>query len=142
MELEKKNRKLATRALQLSNKNEVIEEVVKMVNTLPEVSKNEVLKKNILDLKIQLKNENQLESFFTHFEEANPEFILRLQQKHPDLNPNEIRFITYVLMNLNNKEIASLLNITPQSSRKRKERISKKLNIPEGESLFGYLTSI
>jgi DNA-binding CsgD family transcriptional regulator len=142
MELEKKNRKLATRALQLSNKNEVIEEVVKMVNTLPEVSKNEALKKNILDLKIQLKNENQLESFFTHFEEANPEFISRLQQKHPDLNPNEIRFITYVLMNLNNKEIASLLNITPQSSRKRKERISKKLNIPEGESLYGYLTSI
>jgi DNA-binding CsgD family transcriptional regulator len=141
-ELEKKNRKLATRALQLSNKNEVIEEVVKMVNTLPEFSKNEALKKNLLELKIQLKNENQLESFFTHFEEANPEFLNRLQQKHPDLNPNEIRFITYVYMNLNNKEIASLLNITPQSSRKRKERITKKLNVPEGENLYAYLTSI
>lgn len=141
-ELEKKNRKLATRALQLSNKNEVIEEVVKMVNALPEFSKNEALKKNLLELKIQLKNENQLESFFTHFEEANPEFILKLQTIHPDLNPNEIRFITYVMMNLNNKEISSLLNITPQSARKRKERISKKLNISEGESLYGYLTSV
>lgn len=141
-ELEKKNRKLATRALQLSNKNDVIEEVVKMVSSLPEFSKNDSLKRNLQELKIQLKNENQLESFFTHFEEANPEFIQRLQQKHPDLNPNEIRFITYVYMNLNNKEIASLLNITPQSTRKRKERISKKLNLPDGENLYTYLTGI
>lgn len=141
-ELEKKNRKLATRALHLSSKNEVIEEVIRQLSSNPQTANSDFVKKYLQELKIQLKSDHQLESFFTHFEEANPGFLNRLKTKHPELIPGEIRFITYVYMNLNNKEIASLLNITPQSTRKRKERLSKKLNLPDGENLFGYLSGI
>ena len=141
-ELEKKNRKLATRALHLSSKNEVIEQVIKELSAHPQTANSEFVKKYLTELKFQLKNDRQLDSFFTHFEEANPGFLKRLSDKHPDLIPGEIRFITYIYMNLNNKEIASLLNITPQSTRKRKERLSKKINLLEGESLFAYLSSI
>ncbi|HLV24505.1 MAG TPA: tetratricopeptide repeat protein [Moheibacter sp.] len=141
-ELEKKNRKLATRALHLSSKNEFMEEMIQKLSSHPQTANNDFVKNYIRELKIQLKNEGQLDSFFTHFEEANPGFLNRLKQKHPDLIPGEIRFITYVYMNLNNKEIASLLNITPQSTRKRKERLGKKLNLPEGQTLFNYLSGI
>lgn len=141
-ELEKKNRKLATRALHLSSKNEVMEEMIQKLSSHPQTANSDFVKNYIRELKIQLKNDSQLDSFFTHFEEANPEFLSRLNEKHPNLIPGEIRFITYVYMNLNNKEIASLLNITPQSTRKRKERLAKKINLPEGESLYGYLSSI
>lgn len=141
-ELEKKNRKLATRALHLSSKNEFIEEVIQQISSHPQTANIDFLKKYLQELKMQLKNDNQLESFFTHFEEANPGFLNRLKAKHPDLIPGEIRFITYVYMNLNNKEIASLLNITPQSTRKRKERLTKKLDLPDGENLFGYLSGV
>lgn len=141
-ELEKKNRKLATRALHISSKNEILEEVIKQLSQNPDVLKNENLKKSIQELKLQLKNDYQLESFYTHFEEANPEFLSRLKTQHPELIPSEIRFITYVYMNLNNKEIASLLNITPESTRKRKERLGKKFNLPEGVGLFDYLSTI
>ncbi len=141
-ELEKKNRKLATRALHLSSKNEVMEEMIQKLSSHPQTANSDFVKNYIRELKIQLKNESQLDSFFTHFEEANPDFLNRLKQKHPDLIPGEIRFITYVYMNLNNKEIASLLNITPQSTRKRKERLGKKLNLSEGETLFGYLSTV
>ncbi len=141
-ELEKKNRKLATRALHLSSKNEVIEEVIKQLSSHPQTANSDFVKKYLQELKMQLKADNQLESFFTHFEEANPGFLQRLKTMHPDLIPGEIRFITYVYMNLNNKEIASLLNITPQSTRKRKERLGKKLNLPEDKTLFDYLSGI
>lgn len=141
-ELELKNRKIIAKALYLSSKNDLIEEVVKSISLHTEVSGNHRLKKQIMELKKHLKNDTQLDSFFTHFEEMNQGFLDRLKSKHSKLTSNDIRFITYLYMNLSNKEIASLLNITPQSCRKRKERISNKLELPSGIMLHDYLSMI
>lgn len=141
-ELELKNRKLTAKEVHQSSRNELIEDVIKLLSQQPEVSRNENLSKYTRELKIHLKQDSQWESFFKHFEESNQGYIDRLKTKHPDLIASEVRFIIYVYMNLSNKEISSLLNITPQSCRKRKERISKKLNIPEGNTLFSYLSTI
>lgn len=141
-ELESHNRKLASRAVHISSRNEIIEEIINAISQQPDISSNHHLRKYIQDLKIQLKNDNQWDSFFTHFEGVNQGFLTRLKSRHPDLIPGEIRFITYIYMNLSNKEIASLLNITPHSCRKRKERLSKKLSIPDTITLYDYLSSI
>jgi hypothetical protein len=58
------------------------------------------------------------------------------------LTITDIRYISYVYMNLDTKEIASMLNITPVACRKRKERIEKRLNLTEKISLNAYLLSI
>ncbi|SDS91552.1 tetratricopeptide repeat protein [Winogradskyella sediminis] len=141
-ELEVRNRKLTAKALYLSSKNSLIEEVIASLSKHNEVSENPELKKQIRALKKHLKTDTQWDSFFTHFEEVNQGFLDRLKHKHEKLTPSDIRFITYLYMNLTNKEIASLLNITPQSCRKRKERISNKLNVPEGMTLHTYLSTI
>ncbi|WP_179352048.1 tetratricopeptide repeat protein [Winogradskyella vidalii] len=141
-ELEVRNRKLTAKALYLSSKNDLIEEVIKSLSQQTEIAENPELRKQLRALKVHLKSDNQWDSFFTHFEEVNQGFLDRLRAQHEKLTPSDIRFITYLYMNLSNKEIASLLNITPQSCRKRKERISSKLNIPEGTSLHSYLAMI
>lgn len=141
-ELELKNRKLTAKEVHQSSRNELIEDVIKLLSQQPEVSRNENLSKYTRELKNHLKQDTQWESFFTHFEEINQGYIDRLKSKHPDLIASEVRFIIYVYMNLSNKEISSLLNITPQSCRKRKERISKKLHVPEGLTLYSYLSVI
>lgn len=141
-ELELKNRKLTAKEVHQSSRNELIEDVIKLLSQQPEVSRNENISKYTRELKIHLKQDTQWESFFKHFEESNQGYIDRLKTKHPDLIASEVRFIIYVYMNLSNKEISSLLNITPQSCRKRKERISKKLQIPEGMTLYSYLSTI
>lgn len=141
-ELEVRNRKLTAKALYLSSKNDLIEEVVQSLSQHTEIAKNPELIKQIRALKNHLKTDTQWDSFFTHFEEVNQGFLDRLRSKHEKLTPSDIRFITYLYMNLSNKEIASLLNITPQSCRKRKERISNKLSIPEETTLHTYLSVI
>jgi DNA-binding CsgD family transcriptional regulator len=45
-------------------------------------------------------------------------------------------------MNLSSKEIASILNITPVASKKRKERIAAKMEIPKNTDLFDYISAI
>ena len=141
-ELEVKNRKLTAKALYLSSKNDLIEEVVQSLSKHTEIADNPQLKKQINELKKHLKKDTQWDSFFTHFEEINQGFLDRLRSKHPKLTPSDIRFITYLYMNLSNKEIASLLNITPQSCRKRKERISKKIDLPINTTLHAYLSRV
>ncbi len=141
-ELDSKNRELTTKAMYLASKNQLIEEVVQSLSINAEIATNTSLKNKVNDLKKHLKKDTQWDTFFVHFEELNQGFLDRLRGEHPNLTPNDIRFLTFLYMNLSNKEIASLLNITPESCRKRKERISKKMNVPENLPLHVYLSGI
>lgn len=141
-ELEVKNRELTAKAMYMASKNELIEEVLQSLLQNTEITTNTSLKSQINDLKKHLKKDAQWDSFFVHFEELNQGFLDRLRAKHPQLTSNDIRFLTFLYMNLSYKEIASLLNITPQSCRKRKERISKKMDVPDNLPLHTYLASI
>lgn len=141
-ELDLKNRELTSRAMYLASKNELIEEVIQSLSQNTQIPTNSSLKSQINDLKKHLKKDTQWDSFFMHFEELNQGFLDRLRAEHPQLTPNDVRFLTFIYMNLSYKEIASLLNITPQSCRKRKERISKKMNVPENHTLHSYLSTI
>lgn len=142
IEIENKNRQLASKALSISTRNELIEDIINSISAETIVSRNKELKKRIQELKIHLKKDNNKDEFFAHFEEINNGFLSALQEKHPELNPNDIRFLSYIFMNLTTKEIASLLNITFEACRKRKARIIRKMNLPENINIYAYLSSI
>lgn len=141
-EVEIKNRKLSAKALYLSGKNEMIEEILSELSVLPQVSKDDTLVSHIQSLKNQLKADNEWNNFITHFEEVNQGFLNNLQAKHTDLTINDIRYISYIYMGLSTKEIASMLNISQDSCRKRKERVLAKMNLPKETNLYEYLTSL
>ena len=141
-EVEQKNRKLSAKALYLSGRNQMIEEVLSELSELPQVSKEALLVNHIQTLKTHLKTDNEWDNFITHFEEVNQNFLNKLKTKHPNLIANDIRFLSYIYMNLSTKEISSMLNIAPESCRKRKERISAKMEIPDDISLYDYLATL
>ncbi len=141
-EIESKNRKLAVKALHLSSSNEFIENIIQSLSAMPEATRNVDLKNLVEQLKLHLRSGSEWDEFFTHFEEVNQGFITSLKEKHPDLTSNDIRFLSYVFMNLTTKEIASLLNITPEACRKRKERISKKMNLADNTDLYSYSSAL
>lgn len=141
-EIEQKNRKLSAKALYLSGRNELIEETLQSLSKLPEISKDVALVNHIQTLKSHLKTDNEWDSFITHFEEVNQTFLNNLKAKHPKLNANDIRFITYIYMNLSTKEISSMLNITSDACRKRKERIATRMELPSEIHLYDYLSTL
>lgn len=141
-EIEYKNRKLSTQALHTSSKYQMIEDVIKLLSGEPELARIPAIKKHIRFLRDSLRNDNEWDNFLIHFEEVNQGFLSRLKAAHPDLNANDIRFICYVYMNLNAKEISVMLNISPDATRKRKERIAQKLGLPDSTSLYSYLSAV
>ncbi|MFA5618912.1 MAG: tetratricopeptide repeat protein [Weeksellaceae bacterium] len=140
-EIEAKNRQLASKALTISARNELLENIIEALSRESEIRGNENLRKRIFELKNHLKKESEWDEFFMHFEETNYGFLSSLKEKHNDLTSNDIRFLSYLYMNLSTKEISSLLNITVEACRKRKERIIKKMNLPEETNLYDYLSS-
>ncbi len=141
-EIESKNRKLSAKALFLTDRNKLVKSIIRDLEISDNLKEQHVLNDHIRNLKGLLRTDTEWDSFVTHFEEVNQGFLNNLKQKHPSLNANDFRFISYLYMNLTLKEISSILNITPEASRKRKERISKKLELKESNQLYNYLSRV
>ncbi|MCO6149562.1 tetratricopeptide repeat protein [Flavobacterium sp. NRK1] len=141
-EIEARNRKLSAKALYLSDRNQLIEEILTSLSKKPKLSKDLSLANQIRSLKNHLKTDEEWDSFITHFEEVNHGFLTRLKTLHPTLTANDVRFIAYIYMNLSIKEIASILNITVEACRKRKDRLAIKMELPENLSLYDYISTL
>lgn len=141
-EIELRNQKILSRALYLSGRNQLLQEILQSLSNVPQLSENSTVIQDIRALKEHLKTDNDWENYVRHFDEVNQDFIKKLTERHPQLTTTDIRYISYVYMNLDTKEIAAMLNITPVACRKRKERIEKRLELPEHLSLNAYLLSI
>jgi hypothetical protein len=137
-----KNRKLSAKALYLSGRNELIQEVINSLSEIPEITKNKDVSKGMSSLKNYIKTDNEWDDFIAYFEMVNPAFLSTLKEMHPNLTAKDIRFICYVYMNLDAKELSVIFNITPDACRRREKRLLQKMNLNTDESLFDYLLSI
>lgn len=141
-EIELKNQKIASKALHLSGKDQLLQELLRTLAKAPEISKNKTLTNQIKELKKHIGTQDDWNSFILHFEEVNGGLLQKLKTSHPELTQNDIRYISYEYMNLSTKEIAAMLNITPDACRKRKERIVGKLGLTDNITLASYLSIV
>jgi tetratricopeptide (TPR) repeat protein len=131
-EIEIKNRQLIAKTLSESNRNELLDEIIHLFSEIPNHEDNQILLTTIQKLKLQQKETLQ-NNFLSYFEQINPLFLIALKEKHPDLTPNDVRILSYFYLNLPTKEIAILLNILPDSLKKKKQRLATKLGIETTE---------
>ncbi|OEK07188.1 helix-turn-helix transcriptional regulator [Roseivirga misakiensis] len=62
-----------------------------------------------------------------------------LKRRYPNLTAYDIRLCTYLKANFSTKEIAVILNITPDSVKKAKHRLRKKLKLRPDTSINSLL---
>jgi DNA-binding response OmpR family regulator len=79
--------------------------------------------------------------FQLKFNQVYPDFIGRITRLYPRLTQLELTIISTILFNLNSNQIASMLNISPESVRKSRYRLKKKLRLDPGESLVKFVHS-
>lgn len=69
-----------------------------------------------------------MDRLLSELQGAGFKFQEKLKTQYPSLTSYELRLCTYLRANLSTKEIAILLNITPDSVKKAKHRLRKKIN--------------
>lgn len=136
-----KNRELSATALYHSGRNEILEKIITSLADMPDISKNKAIVNYIKELKSHMKADMDWKNFTEHFEKVNPGFLKNLKAKHPELTKRDIRFLCYFYMNLGTKEICTIFNITPEAFRKRKQRLSEKMEIESGK-LYDYILTL
>lgn len=137
-ELEMKNRELAAKALHLVNKNEMLNSMTSMLDKIDTQgeAKNADLVRNVKRTITQNINlDEQWEDFKVHFEEVHSNFFKKLITDYPVLSKTDLRLCAYLLINLDAKEIAQISNISPDSVRKRKQRLREKLNLSKDQDI-------
>ncbi len=141
-EIERKKKELAITTMFVASRNELINELIQSVNLIDQSKDHQQLAALSNHLKQLLKDSDQQKDFLDNFEEANPDFIQSLRIKHPTLSVSDIRFLAYIRMGRTMKEIATLMNIEPESCKRRKNRLSKKLELDTAADLYHYVAEL
>ena len=145
-EVDFKTTELATNAMHLVQKSELLTKIKSELNHLTKsISNPETaleIKKMIKVLGEDEKMDEDWEHFSQHFDKVHSDFGLVLKETHPDLSANDLKLCTYLRMNLSSKEIAQLLNITTRGVEISRYRLRKKLGITKEVNLFDYLINL
>ncbi len=141
-EIEFKSKQLSTHALNMVQKNKVLSEVKQQLEEIsgkvkPEFRPN--LKKINLLLARNMKTDKEWKLFKMYFEQVNKDFFSKLTTKYPRLNNNDLRHCALVKLNLNVKEAASLLNVSPHTVKSARYRLKQKVGLLPHEKLSAFI---
>lgn len=123
--IQEKERELTSTALRLADYQNNINEIIEKCES-GQIADTKTLKKDLAQL---IRQKDYWKQFETRFNNLHPEFSQTLTSRYSKLTKNDIEFCSLLKLNLSNKEIASLLQISHESVITKKYRIKKKIEI-------------
>ncbi|MBT1699847.1 hypothetical protein KK083_23370 [Fulvivirgaceae bacterium PWU4] len=144
-DLEFKNKELMTHALHLIQKNETLitlkSKFVEIRKSLPDTLAGRLNPLNNL-VRMSLNMDKDWDGFRLHFEKVNNGFFEKIQSQYPSLSAKDLKLCALMKLNLETKEIASILDISPESVKVARHRLRKKFDLPTDQSLHAFLRSL
>lgn len=138
-ELEFKESQLTALALQMRQKSELMQELKARLEAQPTSADDQAL------VRLLTRNSNQDKEwtdFNAHFESLNRNFYARLRQHYPDISPGELKICALIKMNLSVKEMAGILNISPDSVKTARYRLRKKIGLSTEDNLTDFILNL
>jgi len=140
-EIDLKTKELTTLALQIAQKNELLNMLLHNLDKSP----NE-LTTNISDIRSQIvsnmNTERSWEQFERQFKLVHFDFIERLSRSYPSLSPGELKVCALMRINLSSKEMSNLLCQSERSIETYRYRIRKKINLKPDKNLVAFLSRL
>ncbi len=146
-ELNFKEKELATNAMHIIQTNEtnikIVEELTNIKKSLnpKETEQQKIILNLIKNISIN-KNDDIWKEFEVRFTQVHQKFYNKLNEKYPDLTPNEKKLCAFLKLNMTTKEISMITHQSPNSIRVARTRLRKKLDITSDENLINFLASI
>ncbi len=138
-ELEFKESQLSAAAIQMVQKNELFMELKEQLDQETGESKDALVNRLISKGLILDKEWTQ---FNASFESINKNFYSRLKQAYPEISPNDLKICALIKMNLSIKEMAGILNISPDSVKTARYRLRKKLQLNSEDNLTDFILNL
>jgi len=145
-EVQHKNTELASSAMNLVRKKEILsklkEDLVQYKET-PEADKRaKEFLKIIRLIDKELDHNEEWEQFAIHFDSVHTNYLKKLTDNFPGLTISDLKLAAYLRLNLTSKEIAQLMNISIRGVETSRYRLRKKLGLNNDNSLFDFLIKV
>jgi tetratricopeptide (TPR) repeat protein len=143
-ELDLRNRELTTNVMYLVQKNEFITDIAEqLISVKKSLSENnsQVVDRLINDLKSN-RDDKFWKEFEIRFSEVHQDFYSRLNERFPDLTPNEKKLAAFLRLNMTTKDISTITFQLPDSIKTARSRLRKKLGLPQEANIIAFLESI
>ncbi len=127
-----KSKQLSTHALHMMQKNSMLQEMqddLKILAKKATTDDTADFKKINLQINHSLRSHKDWDVFKLYFEDVNRDFFNKLNEINPDLTTNDHRLCALIKLNMNSKEMASVLNVAPNSIKSSRYRLKKKLGL-------------
>lgn len=144
LNLESKDFELTKQTLYLLQKRQLLDKIVdelKEIAKLDSPSVKDRLKDLVKAVRKEMSTREEWQNFTQTFEMAHPGFFNRLQLRFPELTDNDLKLAALLRLGFDTKELAAILNITPDSVRKARTRLRKKLALDE-ETLTEFMREL
>lgn len=143
-DLEHKNREIASIALHITHKNEILNRLKIKLETITRnnPSSQKELNELIKTINSDLRMDDDWQRFELHFDEVHGDFIKRLKERYPKLSPSELRLCAYLRLNMSTKDIAQILNISVRGVEISRYRLRKKLDIESDTNLIDFMMNL
>jgi DNA-binding CsgD family transcriptional regulator len=141
-ELELLGQTLSGHTLQLIAKNKMLEDIQQsLLEALKAegVEKNKLLKATTKSIELNFKKDEDWKQFEHFFSQVHGSFYDGLKRILPDISAGEQRLCALLKLNIESKEIARVLGITPDSLRIARYRLRKRLGLEGDQSLSQFL---
>jgi len=141
-----KNRELTHTSMIIVQFSEFNLEIRKKIHELDMEfgTNNKLLSEKLNNLKNRLSNKAKKDVWIeidNFYKQLHPDFFQKLAELYPELTPAEIKVCAFLRLNMNTKDIASILCQSIGTIKNLRYKIRKKLNLSE-ENLVNFLISI
>lgn len=136
-DLDHKESQLSAITLQMLQKNELLGEIKSTIESQQPASEQQLVKM----VNRHFEQNNNWDDFNLYFESINKNFYNRLKQVYPEISANDLKICALIKLNLSIKEMASILNISPDSVKTARYRLRKKLQMSADENLTNFILS-
>ncbi|MEH0154052.1 tetratricopeptide repeat protein [Limibacter armeniacum] len=140
-----KNKELTTNVMHLLQKNELINKVSEELMTAQRNMKrdNQKLVRQVVFELQSASNEEMWKEFEMHFQQVHSGFYESLNEKYPDLTPNERKLCAFLRLNMSTKDISAITHQSPKSIDMARFRLRKKLNLNGADQdLYTFVATI
>ena len=153
-ELEKelyfKNTELTSYTINFMKRNELLDELKNITeSTIKSINQNGAndqaignlnkLKRTIIN---NLSTDKDWEDFKLYFEKVHQDFFTALKYNFPRLTNSDLKLCSLSRLNFTIKETASILGVSPDSIKKSRHRLRKKLSMGKNDNLLEFLMKI
>src|SRR5262249_32036149 len=123
------------------DKNKIIAELEKKIRSNPLFNQStEVARKNLAAISdMRILTHDDWEKFQSNINKVYPGLINRICDSFPLITDAELRMFLLIKLSVKNKDVSEILGISPDSVRKTRFRLKKKLNLAEQDDLDDFI---